>query len=87
MRVTILLLNLKNVIFFEHVFPLKNKKKLLHEPSITSNKIIDDVQELRRSKPAKIERNFDNDFIAYTVDDNPACYNEAIKSKLIHIFG
>jgi len=29
----------KNVIFFEHVFPLKNKeKKLLHESFVTSNK-------------------------------------------------
>jgi hypothetical protein len=43
----------KNTIFFEHVSPLKNKKKLLHESSITSNKFVDDVQELRRSKRAR----------------------------------
>jgi hypothetical protein len=41
---------LENAIFFEHVFLLKNKEKILHEPSIVSNEIVDDVQELRRSK-------------------------------------
>jgi hypothetical protein len=34
----------ENAIFFEHVFPLKNKEKLLHEPSFTSNEIVDYVQ-------------------------------------------
>jgi hypothetical protein len=43
----------KNVIFFEHVFPLKNKEKLLHKSSVASNKFVDDVQELRRSKRAR----------------------------------
>jgi hypothetical protein len=66
-------------IFFENVFPLKNKEKLLHESSIASNKFVDDVQELRRSKRARKERNFGNNFIAYIVDDDPTCYCEAIK--------
>jgi hypothetical protein len=52
----------------------------LHEPSIVSNEIVDDVQELRRSKRARKEKNFGNDFIAYIVDDDPTCYDEAIKS-------
>jgi hypothetical protein len=59
---------------------LKTKEKLFHEPSIASNEIVDDVQQLRRSKWAKKEKNFDNDFIAYIVDDDPTCYDEAIKS-------
>jgi hypothetical protein len=59
---------------------LKNKEKLLHESSIASNKFVDDVQELRRRKQARKERNFGNNFIAYIVDDDPTCYCEAIKS-------
>jgi hypothetical protein len=35
---------------------------------------------LRRNKRARTERNFGNDFIAYIVDDDSTCYNEAIKS-------
>jgi hypothetical protein len=56
------------------VFPLKNKKKLLHESSVASNKFVNDVQELRRSKRARKERNFGTNFIAYIVDDDPTCY-------------
>jgi hypothetical protein len=78
--ITILLFNLKNVVFLEYVFPLKNKEKLLHESSVASNKFVDDLQELRRSKRARKEMNFGNNFIAYIVDDNPTCYCEAIKS-------
>jgi hypothetical protein len=70
----------KNAIFSKHVCLLKNKEKILHIPSIVSNEIVDDVQELRRSKQARKEKNFDNDFIAYVIDDDPTCYDEAIKS-------
>jgi hypothetical protein len=68
------------------VFPLKNMEKLLHESSVASNKFVDDVQilrrisKLRRSKRARKERNFGNNFIAYIVDDDSTCYCEAIKS-------
>jgi hypothetical protein len=34
---------------------LKNKENLLHESSVTSNKFVDDVQELKRSKQARKE--------------------------------
>jgi hypothetical protein len=56
------------------VFPLKNKEKLLYEPSFTSNEIVDYVQELRRSKRVRMEMNFG------IIDDDSTCYNEAIKS-------
>ena len=46
----------------------------MHEPFFTFNEIVDDVQELRRSKQVRMERNFG------IVDDDPTCYNEAIKS-------
>jgi hypothetical protein len=48
----------ENAIFFENMFPLKNKKKLLHESSLASNKFVDDVQELRRSKRAGKKKEF-----------------------------
>jgi hypothetical protein len=43
----------ENAIFFKHMFPLKNKEKLLHESFVASNKFADEVQELRRSKRAR----------------------------------
>jgi hypothetical protein len=52
----------------------------LHEPFITFNEIVDDVYELRRSKQVRKEKNFGNNFIVYIVDDDPTCYDEAIKS-------
>jgi hypothetical protein len=66
---------------------MKNKEKLLHESSIASNKFVDDLQELRRSKWARKEMNFGNNFIAYIVDDDPTCYCEAIKSIWCICFG
>ena len=40
----------ENAIFFKHMFPLKNKDKVLRDSIETSNKFVDDVQEIRRSK-------------------------------------
>ena len=70
----------KNVIFFEHLFPLKNKEKVLHESIDTSNDLVDDVQELRRSKQVRKEKSYGNDFLAYIVEDEPVSYYNAIKS-------
>ena len=39
----------KNAIFFEHVFPLKNKEKELHDSLEISNDLVDDVQEIGRA--------------------------------------
>ena len=38
----------ENAIFFEHVFPLKNKEKELHDSIEISNDFVNDVQEIRR---------------------------------------
>ena len=70
----------ENVIFFEHLFHLKNKEKLLHESIDTSNDLVNDVQELRRSKRARKEKSYDNDFLAYIVEDEHVSYYDAIKS-------
>ena len=70
----------ENVIFFEHLFHLKNKEKLLHESIDTSNDLVDDMQELRRSKQARKEKSYGNDFLAHIVEDEPVSYYDAIKS-------
>jgi hypothetical protein len=71
----------KNAIFFEHVFPLKNKENycmnlllLLINP-LMMYKNWEEASELEK------KRNFDNNFITYIVDDDPTCYGEAIKSS------
>ena len=61
------------------MFPLKNKEKVLHESIDTSNDLIDDVQE-SRSKRARKEKSYGNDFLAYIVEDEPVSYYDAIKS-------
>ena len=60
------------------MFPLKNKEKVLHESIDTSNDLIDDVQE-SRSKRARKEKSYGNDFLAYIVEDEPVSYYDAIK--------
>ena len=59
---------------------MKEKEKSLHKPIDATNKFVDDVHEIRRSKRARKEKSFDNDFIAYIVEDEPVSYNDAIKS-------
>ena len=70
----------KNAIFFEHVFPLKNKEKELHDSIEISTDFVDDVQEIRRSKRARKEKDYSNDFLAYVVEDELVSYYDAIKS-------
>ena len=70
----------ENAIFFEHVFPLKNKEKELHDSIAISNDFVDDVQEIRRRKRARKENDYGNDFLAYVVEDEPVSYYDANKS-------
>ena len=46
------IIEFENAIFFEHVFPLKNKEKELHDSIEISTDFVDDVQEIR-SKQAR----------------------------------
>ena len=73
------IIELENAIFFEHLFPLKNKEKVLYESIDTSNDLVDDVQELRNKWVGK-EKSYGNDFLAYIVEDEPVSYYDAIKS-------
>ena len=45
-----------------------------------SNDFVDDVQEIRRSKRARKEKDYSNDFLAYVVEDELVSYYDAIKS-------
>ena len=70
----------ENAMYLEHVFPLKNKEKVLHDSIEISNDFVDDVQEIRRIKRARKEKDYDNDFLAYVVEDELVSYYDAIKS-------
>ena len=52
----------------------------MHESIDTSNDLVDGVQELRRSKQARKEKSYGNNFLAYIVEDEPVSYYDAIKS-------
>ena len=67
------------------MFPLKNKEKVLHDSIEISNDFFDVVQEIRRSKRARKEKDYGNDFLAYVVDE-PASYYDAIKSIDAHFW-
>ena len=49
------IIEFKNAIFFELVFPMKEKEKTLHKPIDATNKLVDNVHEIRRSKRARKE--------------------------------
>ena len=59
---------------------MKEKENFLHKPIDATNKLVDDVHEIRRSKRARKEKSFGNDFITYIVKDELISYNDAIKS-------
>ena len=61
------------------MFPLKNKEKELHDSIEISTDFVDDVQEIR-SKQARKEKDYGNDFLAYVVEAEPVSYYDAIKS-------
>ena len=76
----------ENAMYLEHVFPLKNKEKVLHDSIEISNDFVDDVQEIRRSKQARKEKDYGNDFLAYVVEDELVSYYDAIKSIDAHFW-
>jgi len=62
------------------VFPLKNKEKVLHDSIEISNDFVNDVQEIKRSKRARKEKDYGNDFLAYSVENEFVSSYDAIKS-------
>ena len=52
----------------------------MHESVDTSNDLVDHVQELRRRKRVRKEKNYGKDFLVYIVKNEPVSYYDAIKS-------
>ena len=61
------------------MFPSKNKEKVLHDSIEISNDFFDVVQEIRRSKRARKEKDYGNNFLAYVVENELVSYYDAIK--------
>ena len=72
----------REAVFFLNVFPMKDKlSKSIGENSMSINSIENQVgTELRRSKRGRIEKNIDNGFLTYLVENDPRTYNEAMTS-------
>ena len=51
----------------------------MHDSIEISNDFIDDIQEIR-SKQARKENDYGNNFLAYVVEDEPVSYFDVIKS-------
>ncbi|KAL8089478.1 hypothetical protein AgCh_039085 [Apium graveolens] len=81
--------------FFEEVFPMKTGIPLgssEDDPTHTSSSIpdhvekmtnvgVDPVEEPRRSKRAKVVKDFGSDFITYNVEDEPLTFHQAMDSS------
>ena len=73
-----IVVEMKNVEFFEHIFPLKS--------SGTSEKPIDSAsdsmsEDVRRSKRQRKETSFGDDFYTYLVENDPISFLEATSSS------
>ena len=74
----------KNVEFFEHIYPLK--EKISHTPifnnALINNNRIDEthIEEIR-SKRQRKETSFRNEFLTYLVDNDPITYIEVVSSS------
>ena len=68
----------RDVIFFENIFPWKNK---LSKPVIESSSKIDIVDDhVRKSKRNRRAKDFDVDFYTFLLQNEPQTYNEAMTS-------
>ena len=93
-----IIIETKNVEFFEHIFPLF--EKISHTPIIVDDRensydehvftTVDDMEssydELRRSKRQRKEVSFGDDFCTYLIENEPSSYFEAIP-PMTHYFG
>jgi hypothetical protein len=86
----------RNAVFFEHVFPFKEKRvpksvlgtEPIQEPDdmdfeydSVREEIDDDNDGVRRSKRARISKSFGPDFLTYMLEAEPQSYKEAVSSS------
>ena len=75
-----------DAIFHEDKFPFKlrnsggEKEKIINETSSTLLKNFETNENLRRSKRAKVEKDFGPDYLVYSVDGDPKTIEEALNS-------
>lgn len=78
----------RNASFFEDVFPCLNKE--VESPSLPNNEAVREEEqaqseeeeiEPRRSKRARVEKSFGDDFFTYVVESEPKTYQEAVTSS------
>ncbi|BBH05025.1 Uridine diphosphate glycosyltransferase 74E2 [Prunus dulcis] len=72
----------RDATFFEDIFPYKTRisKKVQISEKPSSSTTIENLesQELRRSKRARVEKNFGDDFYTFLVEGDPTTYKEAL---------
>ena len=83
------ILESRDVTFFEHIFPMKNKlSKYVGDSNFdtsaesSSNLNLENQEnfQLRRSKRGRIEEDFGADFFTHLVEYDPKTYEEAMNS-------
>ena len=72
----------KNVEFFEHIFPLKSSGTFEQPIDSVSDTLSEDV---RRSKRQRKETSFGNDFYTYLVENDPISFVEATSAPDVNI--
>ena len=74
----------RDATFFEDIFPYKTRisKEVQISEKPSSSTTIENLesQELRRSKRARVEKNFGDDFYTFLVEGDPTTYKEAVMS-------
>ncbi|KAI5350367.1 hypothetical protein L3X38_003258 [Prunus dulcis] len=74
----------RDATFFEDIFPYKTRisKEVQISEKPSSSTTIENLesQELRRSKRARVEKNFGDDFYTFLVEGDPSTYKEAVMS-------
>lgn len=76
----------RNALFFENVFPCLAKAetsapKLVEHNEFSHEEELEEAKEPRRSKRARVENSFRDDFYTYMVEKEPQTFKEAVTSS------
>ena len=76
----------RNALFFEDVFPYKEKEsntlKRSFDTTVSSSRdqVDKEKEEPRRSKRARVEKSYDPNFLTYLLKNKPQIFKEAMSS-------